>query len=370
MIIRLPKLNIGETIFTASTIAVFEIGILVAYNYRQYASYLEIRNVIVLAYAVVCLITIGNRKKKSYKNRMKQAFVLMCLVAVVSSLYRSDWTYCINTLFCLFSFILFSQIVVEFDLKRYKLITAAMLIALVSSLIIFTLSRTNSQGIIIACLGIMLLNLIVVSNRKSIILFVGIVLMILGMIIVTGSRTAFLAFFVVSILSYCNLFLDKITFQNILILLCVVVGIIILGVRIEKFIQDILIHKWENYEITSGRLDIWRKVIREMKFYGNGINFLKVRRANGIIFDAHNTFFQLIGCFGYMMVVPLCICIWTLVVKIGKVGNKMVYINFFVGFALISMFENMELFTTRMVPVVILFLFHYSMLCGEKTANT
>ena len=369
MIIRLPKLNIREAIFTASTIAVFEIGILVAYNYRQYASYLEIRNVIVLAYASICMITIGDRKTKSYKNSMKQSFVLMCLVAVVSSLYRKDWIYCINTLFCLFSFVVLSKVFVGFDLKRYKLITVAMLVSLISSLFVFTLSRTNSQGIIIACLGIMLLNLIVVSNKKSIILFGGIVLSALGMIIVTGSRTAFLSFFVVSIFSYFYLFWDKITFKNILLLLCITVGIILLGVRIEIFVQESLVHKWENYEITSGRLEIWSKVIKEMQFWGNGINFLKVIGANGIIFDAHNTFFQLVGCFGYVMVIPLCICIWTLVNKIGKVENKMVYFNFFVGFALISMFESMELFTTRMVPVVILFIVHYNMLSNEKILN-
>ncbi|WP_028043632.1 O-antigen ligase family protein [Candidatus Stoquefichus massiliensis] len=175
-----------------------------------------------------------------------------------------------------------------------------------------------------------------------------------------------MCFLIVSVITYVHLFFnEKKSFKEIIILMIVVIFGLIFFDDISMFFNNIFFHKWGNEDLTSGRSDIWKYTINNASLFGNGIYYLKDYAGitvSGLPFDAHNALLQILGCFGFFSFFVFCLLMFLILKKLlYRYNKKIIFVNFFVGWLSISMFENLELITTRMIPITFLFIFHLVM---------
>ncbi|MDU6437962.1 MAG: O-antigen ligase family protein [Lachnospiraceae bacterium] len=369
MRIVIKKEQIKKVFVIILSIIVFTLGILVLFNLQNLAIKISIKPVVASIYAIVISLLIKNQK--TYKNFLSTSFIFLCGMAALAGFVRFDLDSFLAPVLTVISFIIFRRKLGSVN-NYFVPISIAYIVSCFIIIFKFSISATNSHGLVISFLGIISLNLICFYKKDNFLLFCIVVFGILFMLILTKSRTSMLAFFVVTIVSYIYIFFSfRIPIKKLLILL-LLIGVLVINMNsIETFGQSIFLNKWAGEaDLTSGRQSLWIRTYDNMKLFGRGIDFLGVRSSGGLPFDAHNSFVQLIGCYGYFLIIPVFIFLCALLKGIKNSSNRILYLNFFLGWGIMSMFESLELFTSRMIPASVIFLIHLAMLTNDIGVRT
>lgn len=220
------------------------------------------------------------------------------------------------------------------------------------------MSSFNSQGVVYAFIGVILLNILCIKKKGSIILYLGVVFGEIFLLSITRSRTSMMVFLVVAVISFAYLFMKKVSLKNIIFSLALFILLLVTYDKIYDFFYRIFFQKWGNTDITSKRLSIWIDILERAKMFGNGSTYM-----DG--FDAHNTFMQVLDMFGYFSLCLIIMAVILILISISRASNSIIYVNFFVAWLGISMFENLDIFTTRLLPITLLFILHVTLLSNE-----
>lgn len=359
MKVSFSRKRVQNIIFTILVLSFMVFGILVSFNSKNLANRINIKTmpVFILTFVVWLLHPII---RCSLKSTIKTIYYVFCFSCVVSAIIRFDMTMLVSSLLAILImfFITRSLQYIEYE-SLYMMVCIGTVVASVVIINHFGIAVFNSQGVIYAFTGVVLLNMICLKKIESIFPFAAIVLMMVLVLSITRSRTSLAGFLLVAIISYAYLFLKKISFKNVIIVFALFVIAIFLINNIETYFVEVFFHKWGNKDITSNRLFIWKTIFENISMCGHGVNHL-----NGG--DAHNTLMQILGCDGIVCSVLFAILMLASVRGILRVNNKIVYINFFVSWLFISCFENLDFLTSRMLPVNTLFIFHLFLLMREQ----
>ena len=359
MKIRINTSQMKNFCRTVLLTGIFFFGVLVAYNSMNLAE--EIKNKMIIVFLASIVMFILNFKKGKHRNTyLIKCSYIFCLVVLLSSLGRADSTFMLAAILGAASIFVMKKAFESYNDNVYLSICWAMFFAAILALYRYSVSAFNSQGVIIAFFGIMLLNMLCIKRTKKISLFVVCVIVEIVLLALTKSRTSMLAFLVVAIITYCYLFMQKVTVKNILIIFAGVCVLLVLHNYLEQFFVRIFFEKWGNTDITSSRTLIWGYILQNRSILGHGVNHM-----NGG--DAHNAFMQVLGVYGIPACIAFIILIVSIFVKLAKCKYRIIYLNLFVGWLIVAMFENLDIFSSRMIPVTILFLMHIVMLNNENS---
>jgi hypothetical protein len=176
------------------------------------------------------------------------------------------------------------------------------------------------------------------------------------------------AFIVVDIVSYFYLFArQKNYLKKILRLFLFIVVIYLFSDYIIESLDQYFFHKWGNSDMSSGRENYWKIIMNNLSLLGYGIgkgNFIKTLDIN-----AHNSWIQVFGNFGPICGTLFVVLTVIILLKIYSARNKVIYFNFFLGWIIWSLFEDVSLFSSRYIPVTIAFYIHFFLLSKEKKSS-
>lgn len=340
-----------------TTVVMFA-GVLVAYNSMNLSERIENKMLLILLYGFIIFIFFRTKNPCRY-NKIDKMFIVVCFLWMFTSVFRADTIFVGVSITGVIAFIFLHKVFSNIDKTMYMCVAESMLLACILTIYRYSVSSFNSQGVIIAFGGVMLMNVLCMKNKDNILLFGISVVAEVILLSLTRSRTSMMSFLIVAVLSYAYLFMKKLNIKNLMIMILGVVLLVAMSNYLESFFIKVFFQKWGNADMTSNRMNIWRFVFANTSLLGHGVNHM----SGG---DAHNTFVQILGCSGIVTFV-IFICMMALIfAKIRMVKPKIIYINFFVCWSVISMFENLDPFTSRMIPVSILFFVHLIMLAGEK----
>ncbi|MDK6805097.1 hypothetical protein [Aerococcus sp. UMB7834] len=292
------------------------------------------------------------------KSLLFKYLLFLILLSLILSLMRTDQYVFINTTLVGISIVFLRKSVSGLFDYIYPLLEITTLTASITAMILFSISNFNSQGVVYMFTCLMLLNRFIRKDRN---LAAFIVLIILSVILIslTKSRTSMFAFLIVSILTLISHFQVRITIKNIIISIMSFLLFIFSFKYITEFFYNIFFNKWVNKDITSNRISIWQHGLDTWTFFGKGTSRIKFT-------DLHNTFLQSLEVNGVIFFIFLLIFIIILFLKIYRSKNKIYFANFFTAWVFVSCFENLEIFTSRLVPITFLFLIHIILLTSEK----
>lgn len=345
-------------------ICMFTLGILVQYNYNDLAIKISIKPLIIVAFALI--ISLIQKKNSIDKSNLSTFFLLLCMAAALSGIIRGDLTCIIAPLLIYIAYTILKRRIGDID-TWFIPISVAYIVACVITILRLSISTTNSQGVVLAFLGIIVLNVLCYYKKDNLWMFCAIVVVVSLFLIMTKSRTSLMAFLVIAVITYKHLFLSRMSIRNLIIFIVLVAVLAFNMNSIEMLGESFFLNKWSGEaDITSARLSLWTSTVSDMRLFGKGIDFLGIKSSQGLTFDAHNSIVQLIGCFGYVTIIPVIAFVISLVVRIKNSEKRILFLNFFVGWGIISMFESLELFTSRMIPMSMLFLIYLAMLTNDK----
>ena len=329
------------------------------------AATMHVKTQIPLFCFLLLLVIKGKTAGNSF-DRYGWHFIAFCVFSLASSIIRSNVIDIANVLCVLVAFF-FCWLTFKHDIfYEYSAVFYSFLISCVISFIMFSISNTNSKGMIYSLMGIILLNYICLKKNNNVFVYVIVVGLVLTLISITKSRTSLIAFIAVAGISYIYLFMKKITIRNVAVLIIAIITLFIFYDRIGDYFYEMIFNKRSaNIDFTAGRVYLWQTTIERAKLFGSGIDFLHMPLSSGLAFDAHNSFFQLLGCLGIFSFIAGLIFTFQTIFKIIKSNHKIIYINFFLGWLVMSMFESLDIFTTRMIPATILFIVHVCLLLNE-----
>ena len=335
-------------------------GIMVSFNSLNLSE--RINNKLgVASILLVVFVLILRGKTEKVNIGYNTLFILLTICVVFSAIFHFSlmlfWCTCCG----LIIFIVLPKL--KFDtVNSYGILFYPYLIACLVALYLYNVSSFNSQGIIYTFLGVLLLNWLCLKKKTTIVGFGVVVFVIVLLLSLTRSRTSMLVFLITALFTYCYLFGRKLTVKSLAIHAVVVCGLFIVYEFLMKFFVDVFFHKWVNTDLTSNRTAIWNMVFERTSFWGHGEEYL-----NG--FDAHNTFMQILDMFGFMAFVLTVLCILSVFLKIRSSTHKIVFLNFFTAWTFASIFEDLNFFTSRMLPVTMLFFLHIALLSNEIRIN-
>ena len=297
-------------------------------------------------------------------------YLLFCSFAFFSGVANGDVYSIISALLgCVILFLLKSLTYDSLD-KAHTLFAIAYA---ASTLIVFCrypISPINSEGVIFASLGIILLNILCKKKMENYVLFFLISAIIIFLIMSTTARTPLAAFCIADVISYFYLFARKFSLKKNFLLISLVVLVYFFSDYIVGSLDQYFFHKWGNADLTSGREEYWKIVMNNLSFLGYGMDKGSFIRTLG--FNAHNTWIQVFGNFGIVCGFLFFALTITILLKIRLSFNRIVYFNFFIGWIVLSLFEDMSLFSSRYVPITMAFWMHLVLLSKEisiKKAN-
>lgn len=358
MKIRITKIQIKKYSYLIIITALLFFGFLIAYNSMGLSNINNLNLLCVFIASITGWILFHSNKL--LKEMI--AYYILCIISIliiINTIIRGETDLLIAGVTSLLSFIILKKFVPNNFDYLYPLISAAMIISSLVSIIRFSVLSSNTHGILLCFGGIMLLNFLCLRKIKSAFLFFSCVGIFIILLSITRSRASILSFIIVVILSYKYLFLRNLNLKNCLLLICIIFIIFLMSNSLISFFNAVFFQKWGNLDLTSNRINLWSQVFKDISLFGNGINHL----GRG---DAHNSFIQLLGCSGLIVFVLFVFLICRILYIISKVNNNIVYLNFLCSWICMSMFENLDIFTSRMVPITILFLFHFFLLLGEQ----
>ncbi len=359
MRIRMGKDEIKKALLFLMLTVFNVFGALVAFNSRNLANIIDIKlfPLLILSFAIWILFPI---KTNLVNNKLKGTYILLCIIEFLSACFRFESAIIFSAMIALLIsfFLLRSLAYYDFD-TIYPIFAWSSVTAAVVLILIFGVASFNSQGVVYAFVGIMALNLLCIKKRDKIIYYAFVVICTVIILSLTKSRASMMGFLVAAVISYYYLFFKKKSIKNFLVGLAIAVAMVFLYSYLESFFYSIFFKKWGNTDITSNRLSIWNYIWANKNMIGNGIDHL-----NGG--DAHNTVMQVLGVEGIISAIAFICLLLGVIKSIGKVNNKIVFVNFFVSWLLISCFENLDIFTSRILSVSILFLAHLFLLMIAK----
>lgn len=358
------KIKLNKTILLNACLLLLLSGfvlfsILVSFNSKNLANELEIKLLPVLFLAFFMWILFPKKKCK-LQNKITKYIYLFGLLGLISSIVRFDYIiFASYTVLLLIIFFFSRTLYVVEDDSFYTVLCLSMILPCCLTILVFDIDSYNSQGVIYAFAGVMMLNLLCYKKITKIVPFTLIVIVTVSILELTRSRTSMAGFLLVAIISYAYLFLKEFKLKNILILIILIIGLLFSISSLENYFVQIFFNKWGNADLTSNRTRIWKTIINNTSFFGHGINHL-----NGG--DAHNVIFQILGCSGLLCMFSFIVLWFSVIKSVFKADNKIIFVNFFTAWFFVSCFENLDLITSRMLPISILFIMHLFLLIKDR----
>ena len=213
---------------------------------------------------------------------------------------------------------------------------------------------------------------IIKENKKNLIYKIGLVI-IIGNIFLTMSRTAILA---IGIFIILNFLYNKSLRDKILIILFVIligaIGIICLNKLNPSILENVnrLIIRADNLENASGRMEIWKEAINvvdsNIAFGVGRFNGIDMLNDNGFEFTQfHNVFIESYvsgGIIEVILLLYLIIFIFYNLIKNKNIENKrrIIYIASFISFIIMGLFESCNRFSIGYVDIMFT-IFYFTM---------
>lgn len=346
--------------FLLFTTALIIVGLLISFNAMMLSDRIENKLLPILGYAIMVLVLFRDNKKQ-YDRQMNIFIYILFLFAFIASAIRGDIGALETSVTGLLLVVIMKNSFKFTTLNTYVIVAWSTVLASVVIIMMLSLQSYNSQGIMVTFAGVMLLNLMIVKELKSYMVFLCIEVIIIITLSITRSRTSMMSFIVVSVMTYIYLFMKRITIKGLATLFAGLTALVLSYNYLEKLFMRFFINKWHGgaSDISSGRTEIWTMVFAKKNLWGNGIDYM-----NGM--DAHNSFIQIMGTNGIIFFLVFLMFMGIIVGKILKVKNKMIYLNFFGAWILVSMFENLDIFTSRSVGTIFLFFVHLVFLMFEE----
>lgn len=331
-------------------------GILVSYNSYQLAEKIDNKMFIIfMIFFIWWGIYWFQKNCIVYKYGFYRSIQFLSIAVVISSVFRFDTHMMISGISAIMSLFILSKFLPgQYD-DLYTLIIEAYVLACCIAIYRYSITSFNSQGVIYAFAGVMFLNYLCYKNRDNLPKYLLCVITEIIILSITRSRTSMLAFLIVAFITYIYLFVQRFTIKQFLIITISLLMILYFSNNIETYFAKIFFGKWGNQDITSNRIYIWKDILSRISFWGYGYT------PN----DAHNVFFEAISVNGILAAGLYLVVIILLGYRILHVTNKICYINFYIAWLVISLFENLDFYTSRMIPVTFLFFIHTAGLLKE-----
>lgn len=344
---------------------------------------------IYIVYILLCILLIIPLFLKSKKIRVNIPILvimfLFMLFCGMSSLINSDIRLLIISL-VIFILYLVSCLVLpmlSFDVNSIifsTFLTSHVLLILISLITSNGINEvpykgifynTNSFGTIAATIFVILLSRFLIyietlirgdksSKNKSLNFFINCILLILFfyLIIISGSRTSFLASVICLVIGFMYLLIYLFKFRKIekliirggilLFVSSIFLMLIIKFTTIDEAILNNIIFKFklrasESGGLLSARDRIWAKALEDATIFGNGKDYF-----TELGIGAHNTFISILGQYGWLVL--LCFIIFLIMVfyyvtkySLSNSEDKYKYLPLliFIAFLAMSMGEDM-----------------------------
>lgn len=207
------------------------------------------------------------------------------------------------------------------------------------------------------------------KRNKEILMSLLFLLVNVGMIYLTGSRTAIMtAFFLISYFGY-YLTKEKIkplTLKKALVILIGLALILYLSKGLLLNIYQTTFLKWDRgipgFDFTfTGRTDIWGYTLKRAQFLGGGQRFFKgVKRLN----HGHNILFNILGFYGVIPFLAMSLVVLYLLYLFFKLKQLPVRL-FILLFVLVNMFEG-AIANYQHSYFELLFFFHFHWFINQR----
>lgn len=139
------------------------------------------------------------------------------------------------------------------------------------------------------------------DDKSNKIFFMLLIFVVFYIICKTKGRTSLLGFVVVSLLIVCpKRIAKKLLFKKCIELIIIVLGLIVPLVYLSMDMMEVNLVLWDK-SLYTGREEVWRNLFTQLSD-GGVLNWLfgvgSDAEILGNSFDAHNSYFSVIGCFG------------------------------------------------------------------------
>ena len=233
--------------------------------------------------------------------------------------------------------------------------------------LLFIMKGGNALSLLITIIGITTINITIRKIRENgyIIAYTVIIAFFVMLIAITKCRTCMISFLIISGINYIYILTKNNFYKKKIIVSAVLIICLILS---SNSLISFLFNKYNSYgDITTGRGRIWENVINDgTSLFGHNDNYFMEIANKG---DAHNVYIQIFGHYG---IISLCLYVVLniyILIMIFRKRRKIEYINFFLHYFIVSMFENILLTDTKIVIYNILFLVYVGKLLRDDTGT-
>ena len=233
--------------------------------------------------------------------------------------------------------------------------------------LLFIMKGGNTLSLLITIIGITTINITIRKIRENgyIIAYTVIIAFFVMLIAITKCRTCMISFLIISGINYIYILTKNNFYKKKIIVSAVLIICLILS---SNSLISFLFNKYNSYgDITTGRGRIWENVINDgTSLFGHNDNYFMEIANKG---DAHNVYIQIFGHYG---IISLCLYVVLniyILIMIFRKRRKIEYINFFLNYFIVSMFENILLTDTKIVIYNILFLVYVGKLLRDDTGT-
>lgn len=327
------------------------------------------RYLVVLLLYILIMLMLKKGKAEEIENSLqkKNIFFIMIwslfLISILISKIINKGSNIIDILLML------SIVPIFFFKKNSYNIDKHLNIACIINLIplLFIMKGGNALSLLITIIGITTINITIRKIRENgyIIAYTVIIAFFVMLIAITKCRTCMISFLIISGINYIYILTKNNFYKKKIIVSAVLIICLILS---SNSLISFLFNKYNSYgDITTGRGRIWKNVINDgTSLFGHNDNYFMEIANKG---DAHNVYIQIFGHYG---IISLCLYVVLniyILIMIFRKRRKIEYINFFLHYFIVSMFENILLTDTKIVIYNILFLVYVGKLLRDDTGT-
>ena len=327
------------------------------------------RYLVVLLLYILIMLMLKKGKAEEIENSLqkKNIFFIMIwslfLISILISKIINKGSNIIDILLML------SIVPIFFFKKNSYNIDKHLNIACIINLIplLFIMKGGNALSLLITIIGITTINITIRKIRENgyIIAYTVIIAFFVMLIAITKCRTCMISFLIISGINYIYILTKNNFYKKKIIVSAVLIICLILS---SNSLISFLFNKYNSYgDITTGRGRIWENVINDgTSLFGHNDNYFMEIANKG---DAHNVYIQIFGHYG---IISLCLYVVLniyILIMIFRKRRKIEYINFFLHYFIVSMFENILLTDTKIVIYNILFLVYVRKLLRDDTGT-
>lgn len=323
------------------------------------------KNIVIMLF---CIIVAVIKNLKSEKIQSSKIFIIIWISLMISVIISKI----INNDKDIFNIIILLIISPFFFIKNSynteKYIFWGSIINLIPLLCILKAGNTISLIIVMTAIVVINMNLQKITEKNNYILYT-IIVIIFGIILyMTKSRTSLITFITISMIDYIYIMLKgKFNIKKFIKSILIIMFILIIAIMLYDTLQTYFFNKYSasQQDMTSGRTVIWKKVLSDkITALGNGSNYIEYKTG---LADAHNIFIQILGCYGLIPLLIYLVMIAYIIIKILKKDEKIKFVNFYLAYFMIGMFENILILDTRLLIYNVLFLVYTGMLLRKNT---